>query len=1016
MNAQQWERAKDIFEAALQVSQAERLSYVTKACEDDHDLVDEIVLLLEADANAGSFLDEPALAGDGVFVDNTSSLSSLFHLIPAGEVICGRFEIKRFLGQGGMGQVYEAEDIELGVTVALKTLRPEISSNEYALARFKKEVQLTRRVTHPNVCRVFDIGKHMPTPDGIFKSSRPFAFLTMEMLEGYTLAELLRQKKQLSTQECLPIAEQVADGLTAAHRVGIVHRDVKPSNILLVSGSANIRAVVTDFGLARTITPHQTKLLSESKSLTAHGHAVGTLAYMAPEQLTGAEVTPATDVYAFGLVLYEAVTGVKPWDPSLPFGGVAQRLSGPPPSPRTYVSDLPASWDEAIQRCLQVDPKDRFATPQSVVRQICSSTSEDSKSLIDSRRKFKSTKGKPSRLSIIAILLLPMMVIGWMGFRFYRSRMTVPIGSSMLVTEIENNTSDPELSAISELLRRQVGQSHQLGVVERDEVQKVLKEMGKPYRQDLDPSVAREVAWRAGSPAVVYGSVSKVGPGFSLDLRVDRISSPTEVKTSRSKSFSASDKQDLLRAIQDGSAWIRQTLGETELATVSNRPPEDTTTNSWEALSLYAQAERLKAIEHTDEAVRKLQEAVRVDPGFALAYMRLGDLSDYLGNQNQGIKYWREALSVMKPNSLTEREQLRIRGLYAADTGDYKKARGYFQSWEVLYPRDYLPSFYLAGTLISEGRYAEAIDKLNEAEKKQPSAWYIVARRARCRIAMGQLAGINDDLVRLRQLSQWETATMLQGSLAFLKGDYDIASTKFDDLTGSEQQEWKSLRYSLKASFLAERGERALAISELAEGVSFDLKNADRSSAADKQISLAYLYFRQLDFANCRLFAQSAVENESGVTHLEASATLLARCEAPLEAERLLHILHSSGPEPVFEIARGRVEGEILLAKNKPEEAVEKFRAAAVLQDAGAPKEYLARALTQAGSEAGAQEFKKIADAPGQIWQEPELQWPGLVGDSMEQYIHLTSRNDEICGRYTKLRASPEYSTLCSVH
>jgi serine/threonine protein kinase len=230
-------------------------------------------------------------------------------------VLAERFRIVRFVARGGMGELYEAEDLELGERVALKTILPSIAARRNTLDRFRREVHLARRVTHPNVCRTFDLFHHREGDGDI-------AFVTMEFLEGETLADLLRRKKHLTPEEALPIAQQVASALSAAHDAGVVHRDLKAGNVLLVPGESDgkMRAVVTDFGLA---VPAREE--AGSGSLTATGHFVGTPAYMAPEQVEGKPITQATDVYSFGILLYEMMTGALPFEGGSPLAVAARR-------------------------------------------------------------------------------------------------------------------------------------------------------------------------------------------------------------------------------------------------------------------------------------------------------------------------------------------------------------------------------------------------------------------------------------------------------------------------------------------------------------------------------------------------------------------------------------------------------------------------------------------------------------------------------------------------------------------
>jgi tetratricopeptide (TPR) repeat protein/TolB-like protein len=275
----------------------------------------------------------------------------------AGEIVAGRYRIVRFLAQGGMGEVYEVEDLELHEPVALKTVRPDAGADSLAVERFRREIQLARKVTHPNVCRIFDVSHHRPPGAG-----QPIIFLTMELLAGVTLAERLRRGGPLAAPEALPIARQICAALAAAHQVGIVHRDLKPGNVVLVPARTGIRAVVTDFGLARLAAGHDPGALT----LTTAGGLVGTPAYLAPEQLEGGEITTAVDIYALGIVLYEMATGTVPFLGDSVLATAVKRLRETPASPRVHAPHLDARWETTILRCLERDPAARFASPLEV--------------------------------------------------------------------------------------------------------------------------------------------------------------------------------------------------------------------------------------------------------------------------------------------------------------------------------------------------------------------------------------------------------------------------------------------------------------------------------------------------------------------------------------------------------------------------------------------------------------------------------------------------------------------------
>jgi serine/threonine protein kinase len=272
-----------------------------------------------------------------------------------GELVAGRYRIVRLVGAGGTGEVYEAADAALGGAVALKTLAPELASDGVERERFRREIQAARKITHPNVCRIFDLGTHVA-------AGRERLFLTMELLSGETLADRLARGPRFSPATALPVATQIAAGLDAAHAAGIVHRDLKPGNVMLVA--VPDRVVLTDFGIA----------LSEEQvniRLTRTGELVGTPAYMAPEQGDPAPVGPAADVYAFGLLLYEMLSG------GLPFAAAAsgletvlRRRREPPRPLRDALPGVDPRWAAAIHRCLEREPARRFARASDLVAAV----------------------------------------------------------------------------------------------------------------------------------------------------------------------------------------------------------------------------------------------------------------------------------------------------------------------------------------------------------------------------------------------------------------------------------------------------------------------------------------------------------------------------------------------------------------------------------------------------------------------------------------------------------------------
>jgi predicted ATPase/tetratricopeptide (TPR) repeat protein len=340
-----WERIQELFERALDLAPDARPAFLHDACAGDSNLMREVAALLEAHDRSD---DLPSLP--------TAWLGTLegpeADRFTPGEQVADRYEIRGLLGRGGMGEVYEAWDRDLGIEVALKTLRIDTQTDE-SYRRLKMEGLLARSVWHPNVCRLYDLGRH----DG---ERGPTWFLTMERLHGDTLSSRLSGGRRLSQGHARQLAEQMAAALGAAHAAGVVHRDFKPGNVILVGSDGDERAVVTDFGIARSVTG------AELDDREGSVFAAGTPVYMAPEQVRGEPGGPGADIYALGIVLYEMVTGRPPFRDGSSLETARRRLTEPPPSPRGIVPDLDEHWETTILRCLELDPERRFRRAEDV--------------------------------------------------------------------------------------------------------------------------------------------------------------------------------------------------------------------------------------------------------------------------------------------------------------------------------------------------------------------------------------------------------------------------------------------------------------------------------------------------------------------------------------------------------------------------------------------------------------------------------------------------------------------------
>jgi serine/threonine protein kinase len=347
-----WAKIKELFHEALELSAPEREAFLLKNSPNAASR-DEVERLLAEHDRAGNYLSTPVL--NGITAENESRRT-----FQVGEIAGGRFRILKFIAAGGMGEVYEAEDLDLREHVAIKTISPNTLRDPKSASKFRREIQLARRVTHPNVCRLFDLFRHKGQGQ-----EQESLFVSMEMLHGETLADRLKKSGRLGMQEAFPLLLQVISGLAAAHEVGVIHGDLKPGNIVVIDPirtHGKLRAVIADFGLAVPAFDLNSALLEVFSTLSSDGSLYGTPAYMAPEQLEGKRPTAASDVYALGLVAYEVVTGVRPFTEQNFAFLIEAMLNRTPLAPSNLNKELSTRFDALVLQTLEKNPSMRHAT------------------------------------------------------------------------------------------------------------------------------------------------------------------------------------------------------------------------------------------------------------------------------------------------------------------------------------------------------------------------------------------------------------------------------------------------------------------------------------------------------------------------------------------------------------------------------------------------------------------------------------------------------------------------------
>jgi tetratricopeptide (TPR) repeat protein len=720
-SSDRWRRQSDLFHAALEREPAERRAFLEEECAADLELQNDVEALLAAHTEEPSLLDGLAnLALDlGAEVsDATEQLETLEYFdlaINPDEVLAERFEIVRLLGRGGMGAVYEARDRELDSTVAVKVLRPEIARRASVQERFRREIQLARQVTHPNACRIFDLGLH----------GEDRLFLTMEHLEGETLAARLKRDGPYSPNEALPIVEQVVAALSEAHRVGVIHRDLKSGNVMLVPEGEAVRAVVTDFGLA---VPKRSGA-DPTEHITRTGELLGTPAYMAPEQLERGTTSPATDVYALGLMLYEMITGELPFSGDTPISGALQRLREKAPSPRERVPDLDRVWERTILRCLEKDPEERWQTPSEVLAALKGETIP-----------IRWTPRRKRRWAFSGVAAAMVAIVGFLVISHWLIPGTPTAAEALgfaerdwvLIAAFENRTGEEIFDGTLEAaLSRDLANSRFVNVVPRQRVTDTLQLMQQPLDATLDASLASEVALRDGGiRAVLTGRAEKLGSAYILS---SELVDPGAGVTVTSLSEEAEDQDTVLPAVRRLSSRVRESLGEA-LPTIrkSERELQAVSTPSLRALQLFSQADQLflDAIpgeegfndEKNRTAEELLREAIAEDPTFASAHNHLAYAIKRQGRpDSESIKHAERAMELVE--TVTPVERYFIRGSYHGFRNDSEEAIAQYRALLEIEPDHFWATGNMWFHLRRLGRFEDAIPYRIRSAELRPNDW-----------------------------------------------------------------------------------------------------------------------------------------------------------------------------------------------------------------------------------------------------------------------------------------------------
>lgn len=630
------------------------------------------------------------------------------------ELLAKRYKLVRFIAQGGMGTVYEALDLALGSSVAVKIVRPELTASREAVERFRREISLSRRVTHENVCRLFDIGEHRDA------TGQDITFLTMELLHGETLAERIRREVRLSPEDALPIARQMAEGLHAAHRAGVVHRDLKSSNVILARDGEGVRAVITDFGLAREATDESGTALS----LTSTNMVVGTPAYMAPEQAEGTGLDGRSDLYSFGVVLFEMLTGVWPHQGSTPIAMLLARLKSPPPSPRALRPDLDERWEAAIVRCLALRPEDRFEDARHVIG-VLDGTFVAVASPVPpapvevarprpaggDRRRRRWTRPLAWAAVATAVALLAVPTVRTVRSRVASARDGRRAVAVLGFRDLSGGKESAWLStALSEMLSAELSAGGRLRAVPGESVARVKLELALPEVDSLAKDTLGRLRALLDADLVVLGSYLPApgasGPQLRLVLRLQDAARGETLETVVETGTQARAGELVARVAER----LRTALGVGPVSPLAAEEARASIPASPEARRLYVQG--LDALRRYDplRARDLFQEAVSADPSHPLAHAALAQAWSALGYDGRAAESAAHALDLS--GSLSKEDRLLVEGQRHESTRRWEKAAESYRALYALFPDDVEYGLLVVRAETKGGRARDALRTL----------------------------------------------------------------------------------------------------------------------------------------------------------------------------------------------------------------------------------------------------------------------------------------------------------------
>jgi tetratricopeptide (TPR) repeat protein len=898
---------------------------------------------------------------EGWSISNTRSPAPA---LPAGEFAVGtvlgdRYEILALLGQGGMGAVYKARDTELDRLVALKIIRPELTTNPEMLKRFKQELILARQVTHRNVIRIFDLGQ----ADG-------FKFITMEYLEGQDLRGVLREKGKLSPEEAARIILQICRALQAAHGEGVIHRDLKPQNIML---DANGRAYVMDFGIARS---------AYLPGMTQTGALVGTPEYMSPEQAKGEKIGEQSDLFSLGVILYELVIGQSPYYSETPLATLWRRLQEKAKPLDELDPTIPKAFSDIVAKALEIEPGSRFANAGEFAQHL-ESWLGISPSMIGATTypglPLPTQKPIWKYTALMAILLL--VAVAGLGLpkKFFpgAAKKAAHDPVSVLVADFTNHTGDPIFDdTLEPMFNVALEGASFINAFNRGNARKLARQLAHPADK-LDEQPARLVAVSQGISAVVTGELSRRGDKYSISATaLDAVSGNVIAKTEAT----AANKDEVLMTIPKLAAPIRKALGDTTPESVQLQAAGAAfTAASLEAVHQYGIAMNQQFAGNFPAALQSFAKAAELDANFARAYAGEAAVAGNLGQYQDAEKYAKLAMEHV--DRMTERERYRMRGMYYIRTGNWQKCVEEYSDLLKQFPADNIGHENLAGCLADLHQVEKAVEEARRAVQIAPKDLIARNNYSLYSCYAGDFQTCEREAREVQKLNASDENGYLLLGYAQLGQDQLAQAAQ----TYQELQKLSPRGASLAASALANialcEGKYRQAQQILQSAVAADLAAKQPDRAADNLAMLSYTEISRGDKQSAVAAANQALStSQSDKIKFPLARTFLEVGDSKKAKELATALGADLQTEP--QAYSKLILGEIALKEREPRQALQLFRDALTLADIWIVHFDLGRAYLELGAFVEADsELDRCIKRRGEVLE--------LFSDDMPTYSYL---------------------------